>query len=86
MNLWTQLNDFSDFNKKIPCPLCKGESESTLVGNHFKCSVEGHVFNEDGSETGLECWCDSCRSKETLNIPMSKDLETKVAKKRKSKK
>jgi hypothetical protein len=63
MNIWQEVNDFGLPNKKIPCILCGGESNPTVVGNHFKCSVDGHVFNEDHSPLpeNVECWCEPCR-------------------------
>ena len=85
MGQWEDLNNFSFYDRRIPCPLCKGESEPTLVGGHFKCSC-GHLFNEDDSKLDVDCYCDICSQKKELDIPMSKDLEKKVNKKRGKKK
>jgi hypothetical protein len=83
MNLWDQLNDFSYWSQRTPCALCKGESIPTLVGEHFKCQTCSHIFNKDGSEIGVECYCDACKPKEELEIPMTKDLKKKVGRKKK---
>jgi hypothetical protein len=85
MGQWQELNDFSDYDKRIPCPLCKGESEPTLVGGHFKCGVCSHLFNEDGSKLDVDCYCDACQPKPELDVPMSKDLAKKVSKRKKKK-
>jgi len=63
MNKLDELKDFSMFDGDLPCVLCKGNSSRTLMGNHWKCSVCAHLFNEDGSETQLQCICDTCREK-----------------------
>lgn len=84
MGLWAEMNDFSDYDKRIPCPLCGKDSERTIVGEHWKCSVEGHIFNQDGSAIGVECYCDACQPQEQLEL--TKILKKKVGKvKRKSK-
>jgi len=85
MGQWAELNDFSVYDKRIPCPLCKGESEPTLVGGHFKCGACSHLFNEDGSKLDMDCYCDACQPKKELDVPMGKDSIKKVAKKRKKK-
>lgn len=65
MNLWEQANDFSGLVKPIPCPACGKNASPTIVGSHFKCEEEGHIFNQDGSPLpeGVECYCDPCRDK-----------------------
>lgn len=63
MSKWEELNDFSMYDGRTPCILCKSESAPTLVGNHWKCSVCAHVFNADGSDIGVECYCDTCHGK-----------------------
>lgn len=63
MNKLDQLTDFSMFEGNVPCVLCKGESSRTLMGDHWKCTVCAHLFNTDGSETDLDCICDTCRAK-----------------------
>jgi hypothetical protein len=79
MGLWAEMNDFSEYNKRVSCPLCKGESEPTLVGGHFK-STCGHIFNEDNSPIGIDCFCDVCNKQEPEVI---KDLKKKVGKRKK---
>lgn len=69
MGLWQELNDFGSYDKRIPCPLCKGESEPTLIGGHFK-STCGHIFNEDNSPIGIDCFCDICSA--TVEKPKKK--------------
>ena len=83
MNLWEQLNDFSDYNKRIPCILCGKDAEKTIVGEHWKCSVEGHIFNQDGSAIGVECYCDVCQPKRELEVV--KNLKKKVGRSKKRK-
>jgi hypothetical protein len=86
MGQWKELNDFSAWDKRIPCPLCKGDSEPTLVGNHFKCSQDSHLFNEDGSKLDVDCYCEVCQPKKELEVPIIKDLKKKTSKcKKKSK-
>jgi rubredoxin len=83
MGLWQEMNDFSDYSKRLPCPNCKGESEPTLVGGHFKCGQCSHLFNEDNSKLDIDCFCDKCQPQKELDVPMSKDLKKKVNKKKK---
>jgi len=85
MSQWGELTDFSMYGGRIPCILCKGESQLTLVGDHWKCTACAHIFNKDGSPIGVDCYCDACRSKETLEVPMSKDLDKKIGKSKKKK-
>lgn len=85
MGQWEDLNDFSAWDKRIPCALCKGASEGTLVGGHFKCGVCSHLFNENNSKLNVDCYCDSCSKKKELDIPMSKDLGKKISKHKKKK-
>ena len=61
MGKWEELNDFSMYDGRIPCILCKGESQQTIVGDHWKCSACAHIFNKDGSPIGVDCYCDACR-------------------------
>lgn len=70
MNSWQELNDFSAWEKKIPCILCKKESEKTLVGEHWKCGTCDHLFNNDNSSLpeGVICYCEICN-------PRKKNLE-----------
>ena len=80
MSLWTELNDFSFYNKRIPCPICKGNAEPTLVGNHWKCGC-AHIFNENGSDIEVDCYCDVCIKKQEPKV--LKDLKKKIGKKKK---
>jgi hypothetical protein len=61
MGKWAELNDFSMYDGKTPCILCKEDSQLTIVGDHWKCSVCAHIFNKDGSPIGIDCYCDICR-------------------------
>lgn len=72
MNKWAELNDFSMFEGTIPCILCKANSSKTLLGDHWKCSECSHVFNEDGSELKIQCYCKTCQEK---NKEPTVDLE-----------
>lgn len=63
MNKWAELNDFSMFEGKLPCILCKADSSKTLLGDHWKCSECSHVFNKDGSELKVQCYCKQCLEK-----------------------
>jgi hypothetical protein len=87
MNLWAQMNDFPDYNKRIPCVLCKGDSEKTIVGDHWKCSVCAHLFNQDESKLLVECWCETCKPPiGTLYDETEKRVSAKkIGKKRKKK-
>lgn len=92
MNKWDELNDFSEFEGTLPCILCKADSSKTILGGHWKCSVCGHVFNEDGSALKIQCYCETCAKKQQqepqLNIEDAiKQLEAlKKKPKKKSKK
>ena len=57
------IADFSMYEGSIPCPLCQNSASKTIMGNHWKCSACYHVFNEDGSDTGVECHCEKCYEK-----------------------
>jgi hypothetical protein len=57
---WTDLEDFSAYERELPCPNCKQPAKPTVCGNHMKCAPCGHVFNEDGSPMGVECHCVKC--------------------------
>lgn len=81
MNQWAELNDFSMNEGTLPCILCQGESSKTIVGNHWKCSACAHVFNQDGSDTGVECWCEKCRdAKEAAKGISADDLKVVLEK------
>lgn len=82
MGLWADLNNFSDYDKRIPCLLCKRESEPTLVGGHFKCSTCSHLFNEDGSPTNIDCFCDICQPKASDLPDLPEHHEIKCSKKK----
>lgn len=75
MDRWAELNDFSMFEGKIPCILCKADSSKTLLGDHWKCSVCAHVFNKDGSEMQIQCHCETCLKK---NQEPELDLESAI--------
>ena len=92
MGLWKEMNDFSMYDKVLPCVLCKGNSSPTLIGGHFKCLTCDHLFNEDGSVLQVECHCKGCnpeKEKEVEKEPKSllqkvvKKLKTGVKKKKK---
>ncbi len=61
MSRLDDLSSFPELEGHIPCIRCKGESSKTLLGDHWKCSVCAHVFNQDRSDTKIECHCDGCR-------------------------
>jgi ribosomal protein L37AE/L43A len=65
MNKLDELSSFPELEGHIPCIICKGESSHTIVGKHWKCSICGHLFNEDGSKIDLPvpCQCDNCNEK-----------------------
>lgn len=68
MDKWKELNDFSMYEKRVPCVLCKESSELTLIGDHFKCSKCDHLFNVDGSPLPEEvaCFCETCHPKKEI--------------------
>jgi hypothetical protein len=80
-DLWKELNDFSAYEKHIPCALCKKDSEKTIVGDHWKCSSCDHLFNENGEalSEAVKCYCEVCRPRE------KEEIKEKVTKKRKKK-
>jgi rubredoxin len=80
MATWAELNDFSDHDGTFPCVLCKADSSKTLVGNHWKCSVCAHVFNEDGSELKVQCYCDACSKAKAEKEPQGMSLEDLIKK------
>lgn len=63
MSRLDDLSSFPELEGHIPCILCKGESSHTLIGDHWKCSVCSHVFNQDGSDIKVQCYCDTCCEK-----------------------
>jgi rubredoxin len=64
MGTWQELTDFSNQEGSIPCITCKSTSSKTVLGNHWKCSECAHVFNEDGSELKVQCYCEMCQKKQ----------------------
>lgn len=82
MNLWAKLTDFSEFDARIPCVLCKGDSEKTVIGNHWKCQKCDHLFNQDKSNLNVECYCKTCKPETEMELPVVKDLKKKVTKKK----
>jgi ribosomal protein L37AE/L43A len=67
----------------LPCITCKSPSAKTLLGNHWKCSECAHVFNEDGSELKVKCYCELCMKKqeEAAGPPMTIEDLAKMLKK-----
>lgn len=63
MGKWAELNDWSEFEGTIPCIICKADSAKTILGSHWKCSACAHVFNQDGSDIGVKCYCEGCQQK-----------------------
>jgi hypothetical protein len=96
MNKWAELNDFSMFEGNIPCIRCKADSSKTLLGDHWKCSVCAHVFNQDGSDIKVQCYCEACLKKLEKNkepmidiaaaLKQLKELEKKQKPKKSKKK
>lgn len=70
-DLWKELNDFSSLDKKAPCPLCGKDAIPTVMGGHFKCEEQGHVFNLDGSDIGQPCHCEPCNPEPPQEEPVS---------------
>ena len=89
MDKWAELHDFSMFEGKLPCILCKADSSKTLLGDHWKCSVCGHVFNKDGSDIKVQCYCEKCLEKNKepqLDLEAAlKQLEAHAKKQKQSK-
>ena len=63
----------------MPCILCQGESQPTLVGDHWKCSVCAHIFNKDSSDIGVDCYCDSCQEKAKVEHEAKEALQKLLA-------
>jgi hypothetical protein len=57
---WSDLEDFSAYDREIPCVNCKQSAKPTVVGNNFKCHECSHIFKEDGSKIEVECFCKKC--------------------------
>lgn len=81
MGQWQEMNDFSAWDCRISCVLCKEESEKTLVGEHWKCSSCDHLFNQDGTPLpeGVCCYCEKCCPRDKKEKTKSK-LLSKVKK------
>ncbi len=80
MDSWASLNDFSEYEGSIPCVLCKADSSKTIVGDHWKCSVCAHLFNKDGSELKVECYCETCVKAKAEKEPKRMSLEDLIKK------
>jgi len=57
---YSKLEDFSEYEREIPCVSCGKPAKPTVSGNNFKCWDCGHLFKEDGSKTTVECTCLKC--------------------------
>lgn len=81
MGIWQELNDFSMYEKHIPCVLCKEKSFPTVTATHFKCEKCDHLFNEDVSPLpeGVVCYCKACNPELEQSTPV-KNLEKKKKK------
>lgn len=60
---YSDLEDFSMYNKEIPCVNCKKPAKPTVVGDNFKCTDCMHIFKEDGSKITVDCYCKKCAPK-----------------------
>lgn len=72
-DLWKDINDFSMYAKSISCIICGNPSFPTVAGGHFKCSKDGHIFNEDNSDIGFECECIICVPYKQNEVPNVKE-------------
>lgn len=70
---WDELNDFSAYDKRTPCPLCKKAAEPTVHGDHWKCHECEHVFNTNGEPLPFECFCPTCKPRDPNNIEAMED-------------
>lgn len=86
MAKWSELTDFSEYDGTLPCVLCKADSSKTLVGNHWKCSACAHIFNKDGSELKVDCYCETCAKAKAAKEPKGMNLEDLIEKMGKLKK
>lgn len=77
MDLWKELNDFSDLAQPTPCPVDGELANPTVVGNHFKCPKCEHLFNKDGAvlPEGIECHCDPCMEKQKAQALMDQVMQ-----------
>lgn len=85
MDKWAELNDFSEFEGTLPCVLCKANSSKTILGDHWKCSECAHVFNQDGSELKIQCYCKACTKKQEPKMDLETALKKLMGLKKKSK-
>jgi hypothetical protein len=83
MDAYKELLDFKGYEKRIPCPLCGKESVPTVLGDHFKCSNDDHLFNENGSPLPdkVECYCEACIPKQPEMEELNPKLLSKIKKK-----
>jgi len=57
---WADIDNFSEYEKEIPCVNCTKPAKPTVTGGNFKCWDCGHIFKEDGSKIECECHCKKC--------------------------
>lgn len=57
---WSDLEDFSAYDRELPCVNCSKVAKPTVVGENFKCTDCMHIFKEDGSKITVECNCKKC--------------------------
>lgn len=81
----SNYGDFSLLDGTFPCIQCGEESSKTIIGNHWKCSVCAHIFNDDGSSPEVLCGCDKCLKKERVkDLKKQKSLLKKLKNYKKS--
>jgi len=57
---WADLERFEEYDREIPCVLCKKPAKPTVAGGNFKCWDCGHLFREDGTKPEMPCTCKIC--------------------------
>lgn len=58
---WNDIEkEFAEYDKEIPCVICKKPAKPTVTGGNFKCWDCGHLFREDGTKPAMDCHCKKC--------------------------
>ena len=80
--LWEELNDFSEYERTLSCPICKDKAVMCAKKTAFKCRTCDHIFKEDGSELAYGCHCKKCNPEPDMKVEDSKAVVKKIRKKK----
>jgi len=59
---WAELENFAEYDRELPCFICKQPAKPTVAGGNWKCHSCNHLFREDGTKPEMECFCKVCAS------------------------